>query len=1056
MPDPSPRPRVFTIAPSRPFLPTLVAALMDGRLVPGFGRDSGPLALADATILVPTRRAARALREVFLEALGGRAAILPVIKPLGDLDEDSLVIDRAAFARDLTPEMDGVARLLGLSRLVAAWSSKVAGLLVNPVTEASPTLPASPAEAVHLARALLALLDQVETEAADWSRLSSIVPEDHAGFWALTLRFLEIVSETWPAVLAERGLVDPAKRRNRLIREEARRLAEHPPAGPMIVAGSTGSIPATADLIRAIARLPQGAVVLPGLDRDLDAESWAAIGAPDDPERRPVPGHPQYGLKLLLARLGIDRDGVDDLDPEPSAALRLRARAVSEALKPAGTTETWKDFAREVRPTGGLGAAFEGVSLVEARSDSEEALAIAVALREALADEGRTAALVTPDRDLARRVSAELGRWGLAVDDSAGVPLLSTPPTVLARLVAETATGGFAPVTLVALLQHPLAAFGLPRAAARGAARALELACLRGPRPRSGSAGLREAFDQARHDAGARVRSQPAARLNLQQADWAAAEDLLDRLTDALGGLEALALAPGLNPLADFAGAHAEAVRAAAADEEGSDARLFEGEAGEALASALAGLVAACRDTENRMEIGGRDYPPVFEALIGPQPVRRRAGADARLAIWGPLEARLQSVDRLILAGLDEGTWPASARSDPWLSRPMKGDLGLEPPERRIGLAAHDFAQGIGAREVILARAVRSGGAPTVPSRWLQRLTAVVDRATLSAMRARGERLLGLARDLDRPAVTRPRPVARPAPVPPLEARPDRLSVTEIETWIRDPYAIYARRILKLEPIEALAAAPDAGDRGSIVHAILERFVEGWRPEPAETALERFLSFAEDALAPHSAFPEVVALWRPRLARIGRWFHAFELGRHPDVAARILESRQAMELALPGGPFTLTGRADRIDVMSDGSVAVLDYKTGTLPSTRQVKVLLAPQLPLEAAMVRAGAFGADLAGRTVSDLLYVKLSGSGEGGEARLAAGKPARGEVPPTPDELAEAALAKLIGLVALYRRPGQGYPSRPRIQFSRRIDGPYDHLARVKEWAAGQGGEE
>jgi ATP-dependent helicase/nuclease subunit B len=1080
-PDFRRRPRVLTIDPGLPFLATLVDALFAGQIVPDFRFDpagspdpdvrsdpdlrsdpderSDPLALADVTILVPTRRAARALRGVILDRLGGRAAILPRIAPLGDIDEDAGLIDAegsAAFARDLEPEVDGLERLLGLTRLVVAWTETLARDLFNPVTDAAPTFPASPAEAAHLARALLTLMDQVETEGADWAKLASIVPDDHAAFWGLTLSFLTIVTEHWPAFLAERGLADPARQRNRAVRREAERLAAAPPKGPVIAAGSTGSIPATAALLATIAGLPRGAVVLPGLDRGLDADSWTAIGGPDHGE--PAYGHPQYGLKQLLDRgFRIDRSAVEPVGPAVPEALTLRARVVAEALKPAGTTETWPGFRATVGGLAPLQAAFAGVGLMEARSEAEQALAIALALREVLESDGRTAALVTPDRTLARRVAAELGRWGLAVDDSAGVPLLETPPAVLARMVAEVACGGFEPVALVGLLQHPLAAFGLERAAARRAARALEIAALRGPRPSAGSEGLAAAFAERRHAHDTRTaRDSSPQRRRLGSAGWQAGEDLIDRLAAALGPLERAAAAPGRVPLADLLGLHVAALRAVAADADGSDARLFEGEAGEALATALAGLIEAARADAFTISLRGSDYPAFFEALVGHQPVRRRAaGTGSRIAIWGPLEARLQSVDRLILAGLDEGTWPAVTRADAWLSRPMKRELGLEAPERRIGLAAHDFVEGVTAPEVFLSRSARSGGAPTVPSRWLHRLLAVVGPDIAASLRARGAVHLDRARRLDRPAAA-PAPAARPEPKPPVEARPNRLSVTEIETLIRDPYAIYARHVLRLQPMEELAEAPDGGDRGSIVHEVLHQFVAGRQAESPAEAQARFMRLADDALEAYAAFPEVLALWRPRLEKMGAWFIAqFERPRAGQIADSLLEQREALDLPVDGTPFTLVGRADRIDRFKDGGLAILDYKTGTVPSAAQVQSLLAPQLPLEAGMVRQGAFGADLAERPIAMLAYVKLSGTGAGGAVTDVTLPIRGGGPPPSADELAAMALDRLRRLVSHYRNPATGYPSRPRIQFQRDTDGPYDHLARVKEWAAGEGGE-
>lgn len=1051
-------PRVFTIDPGRPFLPTLVDALFAGELVPGFrirgdGSDN-PLALADVTILVPTRRAVRSLRTTLQDRLGGRSAILPRIFTIGDIDEDAGLIDGSAvpaFARDLTREVNGIERLLGLTRLVIAWTESVGRSLLNPVTGTAPTVPTSPAEAAHLARALLTLLDQVETEGADWNRLSKIVPADHAAYWALTLGFLRIVTDHWPSFLEERGLVDPARHRNAAIRREAARLRVRPPAGPVVAAGSTGSIPATAELLDTVARLPRGAVVLPGLDLTLDEEAWTAI----DTDR--AVGHPQYGLKHLLeSGLRISRDGVFRLGPSVEAALDLRRRALGEALKPPSRTDGWRHFVARSGGEAAIGQALSGVALIEARSEAEEAVAIALAMRESLEQERATAALVTPDRKLARRVAIELGRWGIAVDDSAGVPLGRTPPAVLARLVAEVATGGFDPVPLVSLLRHPLAGFGLERPAARAAGRILEIAALRGPRPRPGLQGLVDAFDQARHEAGPGLGGRDPHRGRLSPDDWQAAEDLLDRMRERLGPLEDLAAAPGLVPFEALLQAHVAALRAVAADETGSDAALFAEEPGEAMAELLAGLVEAARSPDLAIALRGVDYPGFLTAVIGHQPVRRRvSGSVERLHIWGPLEARLQSVDRLILAGLNEGTWPQTTRSDPWLSRPMKAELDLEPPERRIGLAAHDFAQGAAAPEVILSRSLRSGGNPTVASRWIQRLMAVVGEGPAREMRARGERHIRRARAVDRAAMPA-RPVVRPSPKPAVDVRPTALSVTEIETWFRDPYALYARHVLKLAPMEGLASELDGADRGSLVHTVLARFATGWSNETPEAARTRFEVEVDRELEVFAAFPEVVALWRPRLLRIGAWFiEAFEAPRAPAVAERLVERRAVLTVPVDGVGFDLIGRADRIDLMTDGSVAVMDYKTGTVPSLRQVRALLAPQLPLEAAMVMAGAFGPDLVGRPISELKYVKVSGSGEGGEVCEVTALPTRTAPPVTAEDLAEAVMAKLRGLIAMYRNPKQGYPSRPRIQFSRQTGGPYDHLARVKEWAAGEEGD-
>jgi ATP-dependent helicase/nuclease subunit B len=1055
--SPSSRPRLFSIDPTRPFLTVLVDALVTGRLVPDFAIENDPLALSTATILLPTRRAARSLRDVFLQRFGGRATLLPRIRPIGDVDEDGFeTVSDSASALDAA--LTATERTLAMTKLVLGWRNTIAVRLLNPTTGRPPSLPTSPADAVHLATSLLDLMDQMTSSGADWADVARLVPEDHAAHWDLTLAFLKIVVEQWPAFLKTSGREDPASRRDRLVRAEAERMLRNPPDGPVIAAGSTGSIPSTAYLLGAIARLPNGAVVLPGLDRHLDDESWAAIGTDDDPAFPPNPGHPQYGLKLLLKRLRATRDMVEPLEPEADPALSARLRLLSEAMRPSETTDRWRRIA-ETADGAARGDAFAGMMLISARSEPEEALAIALALRETIETPGKTAALVTPDRALARRVAAELARWGLAIDDSAGVALSLTPPAVFARLVAETALKGFDPVTLVALMQHPLSAFGLARADARRYARILEIGALRGPAPRAGSEGLIAAIVQAEDEVADKRIQSNLSRRRIGTADWARAHDLAARIAACLKPLEALADRRGPVDLTDILELHIAAIETAAAipgDDMGGEHGVFSGEAGKALALRLADLLAACRSRNLTLSLAPHEYPGFLGAILGDAPVRRRGGLEARLHIWGPLEARLQSVDRLVLGGLNEGSWPNTTRNDPWLSRTMRSDMRLEQPERRIGLAAHDVAQGAAHPDVILVRAQKSGTSPTVASRWLQRLTTVAGDEVTKAMTVRGDRYLALARRLDHAHIGPPRPVPRPKPTPPVASRPTQLSVTAIETWIRDPYALYARTILHLEPLEPIGASPDARDRGTLIHGALADFVATWDGVASPAARAHLTKLAEERLAEFAAFPEVVALWRPRMARIIDWFLRVEAERSAEVTARKPEVVGRLEIPVMGETFTLTARADRIDGLGDGSLAVLDYKTGAPPSKRQVASLLSPQLPLEAAMLLRHGFGAELAGRTISALTYYRLSGTGDGGAVASVATDPPGKTDDLSPADLADGAYARLVQLVGAYRNETKSYPSRPRIMFEALTDGDYDHLARVKEWSSGEGDDE
>lgn len=1029
---------VFTIPSGAPFLDTLVGSILDGELVGSLSFRDQPFALADLTLYLPTRRAARAIRASFLSAAGG-PLLLPRIRTLGDIDEDEASVD-LSWAPDLPVAASAMERQLVLTKLVLGWS----GALVRAAAalpDEELVVPASPADAARLARALGQLIDQVGTDRAAWAGLFSGVPADLARYWEVTLEFLKIATEMWPAYLAERELIDPGTRRDLLIRREAERLARFGSPAPVIAAGSTGSVPATAALLRAIATLPNGAVVLPGLDQALDRESWAEVGPS---EREPAgAGHPQYGLKKLLEALGVQREDVRPLGM-PASAAQSRTRFVSEAMRPAGTTERWS--VRKQSSFDDL-IALADVGVVQAINEREEALAVAVLLREAAEKSDAVAALVTPDRGLARRVAVELRRWGIDVDDSAGRPLTKSPPGVLARLVAEVALDGADAQNLLALAKHPLATFGLQPARVRRAARALERAVLRGPRLRPGLSPIRDALAElARHRTrdpdGARSVHRNAAAGGLSAADWQSAADLIERIIAALAPLAGLAEG-GAAPLPVLVEAHEAALLEVSRPGGGPSTVFDAGEAGEALSNAFEDLR---RSAGAGPDLRPGDYPALFTACIEGATVRRRGGLDPRIHIWGTLEARLQHVDVMVLGGLNEGTWPSQTRLDPLLSRPMRAALELEPPERRIGLAAHDFAQALGHPVVWLTRADRQDGEPRVASRWLQRLTAYAGEELAKTMRARGNRILAYARQLDTPAHADP--ARRPCPSPALEHRPVQLSVTRIETLIRDPYAIHAQYVLRLRAFEPLAKLPEAAERGNLIHDILETFVRERPRGPFDVAaLERLLEVGRAAFARYAEFPEVIALWWPRFERIARWFVRVEASRE-NVVERHVEGTGRIAVT---PDFALTARADRLDRMSDGSLAIIDYKTGAPPQIDEV-LALSPQLPLEGLIARCGGFEG-IAAAEPSALLYYRLSGRGEGGEVADRSGRQGRAGKPPVtlPEALARTE-QRLRELVASFADPEAEYLSRKIPKRGRVYAGDYDHLARVAEWTTSE----
>jgi ATP-dependent helicase/nuclease subunit B len=1030
-------PRVFTISATTPFLPTLANALLDGVLIPGFAPRNDPLLLAGATIYLPTRRATRAFGDALLSALGAEATLLPRIVPLGEVDEDALAFADVAGLPERPSPLSTAARRLSLAKLIREYA-----LLKERRGEAS--IATTLSAALQLADELARLFDDMAIAGLPFDALDQpdFIPATLDKHWQDSLVFLKYVRPAWDEYLAANGLADPVAWRDVLLEREVERLAAD--AGPVVSAGSTGTIPAVAELISVIARRPNGAAVLPGLDQTLDDESFTLLGGGKRGEREvePSPGHPQFGMKRLLARIGIERSDVVRLGGAPSE----RETLLSEVFRPAATSERWRergaDFDRRAA------RALEGFAVMEAADPREEALGLALALRETLNAPDASAALVTPDRALARRVAAELRRWAIDVDDSGGVVLSDCDAGRLARLALSVAAESFAPVPLIALLRNPLAQFG---ASAR-AADVIEIAALRGPRPAPGAAGLVRRISDVRRRASARELYRRDPRTNLKPRDWELAEKLTERVTAALAPLL------GLPPMQPVSFVELIAAHRAVLANLGVDLAKREPADLRALAQAFERFADAAAQAPS---LTLRDYADAFATLLAGEPPVRPPFSAARIRILGPLEARLLDDRYVLLGGLNEGTWPPETRSDAWLNRPMRTALGLDLPERRIGLAAHDFAQAVGAREVLVSRARKQNGVETVASRFLQRLAAVAPAAAWEAARKRGQRYIDLAHALEQAAPVPP--VERPAPRPPAEARPSRLSVTEIETLIRDPYSIYARHVLRLDPLEEIDADAGAAERGTILHEAFAEFVRDTPDGLSSDALEKLIAAGLKAFATIEDRPELRAIWWPRFFRAAQWFIGHDIERRKEATRVIVETSGKISFEAGGRPFTLSARADRIDLRKDGTVAIADYKSGQPPSPSQILSGIAPQLPLEAAIVRDGGFDDVPKGAPIAEIAVVRVSGGQPPGEWRVLDVTKAQGPAAErakklgikTPDQLAAASRALLETLIRKFADPTAPYLSIPRPKWRGRF-GEYDHLARIKEWSANEEGLE
>jgi ATP-dependent helicase/nuclease subunit B len=1024
--------RLFNIEPGDPFLPRLAKSLLDGALVEGIDRTISPLELAGVTVLVPTRRAARALRGVLAAEMGGVGALLPDIRPLGEFEDEAMDV-LPGETGDHLPPVSPYQRLLALAPLVERWRKLIPqhdskNLFANEAI----VLPESRADAIWLARELAALIDEAETEGGDWSQLLKLEEtRDLADWWKLTNQFLKIITAHWPDYLAETGRIDPSTHRNHMIKAYRLGLKNGPQDRVIIAAGSTGSIPATAQLLETIAHMPRGAVVLPGLDTSSFAPALIKRLFPATHDASSI-GHPQYGLSKLLHGMKAE---VSDVQPLGRASPKLEARRalVSLALLPAFDTHLW---AGHPSPAGAL----NGVALVEAANEREEALAIAVGLRQAIEKPGATAALVTPDRILARRVAAELKRFGIEADDSGGTALTATMPGSFLMRLVEALYGPDDPLAILALIKHPLFCFGRQRGAMRDLAENFELYVLRGRngRPKLGALAKELADASAHHNAADFI---PRA-LKLVSATGIA---LLAQFAAECDAAVLPALFEAEQPLSRALTALVAVMERCASDQNGSFAALYAKEAGESLAKALRALIDAGAD----FPVSPRDMPDVLRALLSGETVKPRPGGHARLFIWGTLEARLQTVDTIVLGGLNEGIWPQVPDSGPFLSRLMQQEIALEPPERRIGQSAHDFEQLLGLEHVILSRSLRKEGAPAEAARWLQRMIAVAGEAEIKAVRQSGEDILNLARRID---VSTPENLTkRPEPKPPLDKRPKHFSVTEIETLRRDPYAAYARKILQLYPLEDLIADPGARERGTLFHEILHETARQNLDFRSEFAAQSLTDIANDCFNRTGLPDDVAALWWPRFTALVPQLVEFEMARQQAAITRHSEIA-SNKIPVGATGVTLSAKADRVDVIAGKQAAVMDYKTGGTPTIADARALNAPQLALEVALLAKGAFN-QLGPLQIWEALFVRLKTRG-GFEVETLQVKD-KGPV-----DYADEAWERLERLLYYYGDEHHGYVSRAfpaKHNAMAARDAPYDHLARVFEWSAtGSEGED
>jgi ATP-dependent helicase/nuclease subunit B len=891
-----------------------------------------------------------------------------------------------------------------------------------------PGMASSVQKAIKLGGELGKLLDEAQRHDIELKNIDRLVPDAFKGQWSKTEDFLKIITETWPQKLQEMGCIDPEERQDAAIRIRVAHWQQSSSTRPVIAVGFDNDAPALMDLLKAVAGSPRGSVVLQGLDTGLDPQSWDVL----------TPVHPQYALKKILEGLGADRAVVQEWKadglaagrfaraPKPEDAAAERQKLLRETMRPSGTVDGWKHLKKTARKNGGIDPqALNGMDLITCTSPQEEASVIALKMRESLEIPGRTTVLVTPDRSLARRVSARLRNWQISVKDEAGGALPETPVGIYLLSLAEMAAEEWAPVPMLEALKHPLTALGEDKASFRQKVSDLEDAVFHGPRPSPGAQGVRGALTAAFNRAAPRQKPAP---------DLKRLETFTDNIEKAGKNFFDRMASPSPVPFSELLDEHIRCAEAfAQSDKETGADRIWRGDDGVRATRFLTGL----RDVAHLLPpMTGRDYVDVLHGLMQDVAVKISTASHPALRITSPERARLQKSDIVILGGVNDGIWPQPAHENPWLSPDMIKALGLPAAEEDIGRAAHRFVQLASNPNVLLTRAMRSGDAPTVASPFLTRLMMVLKGAGLDGMIEEKTRLLDIHTAMHTPA--QPVPIDPPAPTPDVDKRPKQLPVTAVEMLMRDPYAVYVRYVLKLRPKDPLDASPSASERGIFTHAALEAFVRKYPGKMPDNAEEELLKIGQDTFRERMDNPSVRAFWWPRFERIAKWFVTFEAERREASKVLGSEVRGKLEIDTGDGVFTLTTIADRLDRDLNDQLTIIDYKTGSVPSQKSVALGFSPQLTLEALIAFTGGFdGIDAA--DVGELQYWKLSGGRPAGEVT---------EVKGDVKKLVGEARQGIEALIRAFNDKATPYLASPRPEWAPRYNNS-KHLSRVDEWS-------
>lgn len=955
---------IFNIRLSSPFWDTLAELYMNE-----FADDN--LAVASTLFLVPNRRACQALTAAFIRKQGLKPTILPQIVPIAEIDDDEIFFNGYAANHPFLSAVHTISkeeRLFLFTRLIM---SKPYDFGIKKI---------SLAQAINLSLELGNLIDTACNQGLSFDKLYDLVPEKYATHWQETLKLLKIITEFWPKILEERQAVDVCEFKKQLLLHQSMLWREEHTQKNIIAAGITASFPAIVDILNTIKNLPNGRIYFSGIDRFADNSYWETIDE----------SHPQYELKELLYLLNIKREDIEDVFIKVNTE---REKFISELMRPASVSDKW----RELKNTINLSEATKGIQFINCNSQRDEAAAIALKIREIINIPEKTTALVTYDRNLARRVAAELERFEIKVDDSAGLPLHLSPVGVFLRLIAESAEDRTSEIKTISLLKHPFTLCKSTPAEFRKMAYDYEL------------------------------------QLRKKNAELTEINDVIKKFYESLEEFSN-AISCSEIEFCDILRLHIKTAEALAASADDTKNILWRGDAGKSAANFFTKVLESAPVLG---KINGKDYLPLICELMAYESVRSSFGTHPRISILGPIEARLHNFDYVILGEVNEGIWPKPAQADMWMSRPMKKDFGFNLPEKNIGILAADLCGFLAADNVILTRAERVDGTPMKKSRWLLRMETILKALSSDIESLNNKDFFLIANMIDKPKTYEP--IKASAPCPPVSARPRKLSASGVDLLVQDPYSAYAKYILKLYPLDELDVEMDQRDYGTLIHAIIEEFNNLYPHKLPDNALDILLNLGEKHFEKLHIDWDKKAFWYPKFVKTAQWILEQEREYRTNVKQIHNEISGEITYNFPSGDFTFTAKADRIDELKDGSINIIDYKTGQIASKKQVLSGHALQLLLEGLIAQKNGYQS-ICNTKVNNLIYWQL------GKKSL--------EIEAQKEDVIAKCEDYLLKLVSTFDFETTPYHSRPTPKFIPK-NKDYEHLSRIKEWSVLEDGD-